>query len=645
MSLKFRGWIIILSFFPDPYPDELLYSVFARYHAWSYHESPKGTLDDLFGIRTITAIVDLPSNLGSLINNLPIGASYQIKDLIFQHTLYPFYAPFQPAERVKKVYQSMINDNGGKIYLWFGLMAGSVIPKQFLQYCPECAINDSNKYGELYWHRIHQVPGVFVCPYHNVFLENSTVRIKQDNRHEYISANLKNCMHISKNHFNDNLPIDRLIKLANEIKWLLDNCLSSHQLNWYQERYIQLLWRKGLVSSGGFVDQVSLNDEFNNYYGNYLLKVFDSDVDKSNENNWLRSIVRKHRKAFHPIRHILLIQYLTGTLEEFFNNGKIYISPKSPFGTGPWPCLNKVADHYNQKIIKTVKVTYDKDIDKPLGTFECTCGFIYSRRGPDLNYNDCYKIGRVKTFGYTWEAKLKELVCQNLSLRQIARNFFVDPATIKKYIAKLELNLMEEHKDKNNLGISSIALCDLETLKQQHRNNWNQIRKMYPKSSKTELRKKGPADFSWLYRHDQEWLNANSPESIKKPLSNRRVNWSDRDEKLLVLVQKAISELLCCNNKPERITIGKIGKKINSLAILQKHMNKLPKTQKLIYSFIEDVESFRLRRVKWAAKIIKENDEPLKQWKIIKVAGLGTNLSKRVVEEIKVLASDKLTDL
>lgn len=41
----------MLTFFPTPYPDEILYSTFARYHMRSANSSIKDTLDDLFGKR------------------------------------------------------------------------------------------------------------------------------------------------------------------------------------------------------------------------------------------------------------------------------------------------------------------------------------------------------------------------------------------------------------------------------------------------------------------------------------------------------------------------------------------------------------------------------------------------------------------
>ena len=84
----------MLSFFPIPYKDEILYSVFARYHIRSGNTSFKSTINDLFGSTNITAVMDLPSNLNKLIENLPVGSKYTAEYLIYNHTLYPFYALF-----------------------------------------------------------------------------------------------------------------------------------------------------------------------------------------------------------------------------------------------------------------------------------------------------------------------------------------------------------------------------------------------------------------------------------------------------------------------------------------------------------------------------------------------------------------------
>ncbi|CUB12447.1 hypothetical protein BN2127_JRS1_04234 [Bacillus cereus] len=58
------------------------------------------------------------------------------------------------------------------------------------------------------------------------------------------------------------------------------------------------------------------------------------------------------------------------------NEGKINL-----FGEGPYICLNKAAEHYNTRIIKTVEIKKFKD--KIKGVFECNCGFSYSKLVPD----------------------------------------------------------------------------------------------------------------------------------------------------------------------------------------------------------------------------------------------------------------------
>jgi hypothetical protein len=84
----------MISFLPKPYPDEILYSILARYHIRSGNTSPKATLKELFNSQTTIATIDLPSNLDYLIKNLQFVSNYQIEDLIYKHTLYPLYSPF-----------------------------------------------------------------------------------------------------------------------------------------------------------------------------------------------------------------------------------------------------------------------------------------------------------------------------------------------------------------------------------------------------------------------------------------------------------------------------------------------------------------------------------------------------------------------
>jgi hypothetical protein len=97
----------MLSFFPKPYPDELLYSTLARYHVRSGNNSPKITIRELFDDPNTIATADLPSNLEALVKRLSLFSQYTVDDLILNNTLYPFYAPFLPTERAIIIKNSM----------------------------------------------------------------------------------------------------------------------------------------------------------------------------------------------------------------------------------------------------------------------------------------------------------------------------------------------------------------------------------------------------------------------------------------------------------------------------------------------------------------------------------------------------------
>lgn len=49
--------------------------------------------------------------------------------------------------------------------------------KRYIRFCPECAKEDREKYGETFWHRAHQIQRIRVCPKHRCFLENTDIAI------------------------------------------------------------------------------------------------------------------------------------------------------------------------------------------------------------------------------------------------------------------------------------------------------------------------------------------------------------------------------------------------------------------------------------------------------------------------------------
>lgn len=615
----------MLGFFPTLYPGELLYSAIARYQIRSGNLSPKSNIEELFNSRTITATADLPCGLDNLVQNLPSYYSITADNLIQNHTLYPFYAPFLPPQRAKQIQESMKNSKGGNIHTTAGVMASTIFTPQYFRFCSECLQSDLDKYGETYWHRLHQIQGVIFCPVHKIPLQNSQIPLKGLNKHQYEAATESNCQTKDlKLEYNQKV-IEQLIRLAQDITLLLENTYPSRTLEWFSKRYQTLLIERNYTNVSGRVKQEKLIDNFLFFYDKDFLEVIDSIVAYEDKSNWLSQIVRKHRKVFHPIRHLLMIRFLGESVDTFFQNNKQY----RPFGKSPWLCLNAAADHYLQPVITDLEISHCLENKKPLGTFICSCGMVYSRTGEDTTEEDKLRIGRVITYGRVWSDKLRELVeVKKLGLRATARELRVDTNTIKRYVALLDLT-PSWTKNKPKVKSPEIESIAPEKIKQQKRDIWLKLQHKYLELSKTELRKLSPDVYAWLYSHDRQWLNENSPK-LKQPKSSvDKVDWNARDREILIQAQNTVNELLN-EDKPLRITISRIGATLGLKALLEKHLPKLPKTKAYLESVVETVEDFQIRRIHWAVEELDRQGEEIMEWKILRLAGLRGEYCVRV---------------
>ncbi|MNW55055.1 hypothetical protein D3C74_326920 [compost metagenome] len=252
----------------------------------------------------------------------------------------------------------------------------------------------------------------------------------------------------------------------------------------------------------------------------------------------------------------------------------------SPFGEGPWPCLNQAADHYRESLIPKVRITRCSDTGKPVGTFTCNCGFSYSRRGPDKKSEDRYRIGRIKSFGPIWKKQLTVYLEDGLSFRSVAKKLGVDTNTVIKY-ARL---------DSENESVS------------------HEVVLLSPQTAKTKAPNK------------------------KRNAIPVRVDWEKRDLELSWEAEEVCKKLLDNQQKkPTRITISSVGKRIGKLSLLEKHKGKLPVTMAILSNHLETVEQYQLRRIQWAAEQM-QNEVPIKRWQLIRKAGIRPGYSHAVSE-------------
>lgn len=305
----------MLDFFTDPYKDELIYSTIARYHFYSGNADFRDTIEECFGKRTMIASLEIGGNFEYLSNAL--GKKYDSERLIAKHTILPYYLPFIDAEIKNEIISAIKFEGSSSIYTKLGIVAGGICKKVGIFYCLICAAEDIREKGEPYIHKEHQLEGILLCPHHGMLLETYPLKKADVSRLEYIrfreqDLNLKA----------ENIEIkdyEKHLKLAKASYFLLDNNLNKVCKEKIFNRYRYLLYKKGFLKGNNTINQRKLDEEFINYYGQDFLKQLHSEIDYYNEYNWLKVISRKSKRASHPLRHLLFINFLCEDIKMFFS--------------------------------------------------------------------------------------------------------------------------------------------------------------------------------------------------------------------------------------------------------------------------------------------------------------------------------------
>jgi Tn7-like transposition protein D/TniQ len=627
----------MISHLPTPNPDELLYSLCARFSYRVRYPNAKSVIQELFGSTTGRAIVDLPNRLGYLAANLPRGTLLTVSNLIDKHTPFPFFSAFIAPERVKQIRKDMQASSGPASHMRSGIM-GSNIPKpSYMRFCPACKQGDKNRLGEVYWHRVHQLPGIEVCPSHQIFLENSRAILREGRQHLLFIPAAKAIESVPIRHINpSSRNHQKVFRIAQDAMWLLNHPIMDTDLKTLYNRYLSLLIDKGFAGYTGSLHVVKLLDEFRRFYPPGLLKHLHCEFSGSDhlKSNWLLQLVRPPKHAQHPLYHLLLMQFLGCTVEEFFQ----LPSELSFFGEGPWPCLNPAADHYMKPVVREFRSGKRLRDNKPIGIFSCECGFAFARTGPDSTPEDRFRIGRMISFEPVWEAKLKELWNDSsLSMSEISRRLGVDPLTARRHATRLKLSFSRS-------GRSSTSLNPATQLKGRHtstawekkrrtyRAKWLSVMKRNRKVTLKALRQKFPRVYTWLRQNDFEWLKDHRPESQRHIQSTSSVDWKRRDAKYAVAVRVAASSIKDAPGRPVQVTKTAIGRTIGAITLLQRKLYKMPLTAQILAGVVETREQYAVRRVWWAADLYRQEDVLPREWQLVMRANV---YSLREVSAVK----------
>lgn len=297
----------MISNFPIPYPDELIYSVIARYAIHNGILSPKYLTEELFNNRNLTPTYDLPSYINKLASYLP--DCYDAIHLINQHTLLPIYQPFQPDTVMRYAVHVLQDEQYKSLHTKLGKNASRIKSVNFFRFCPHCWQEQMEQYGEVYWKRSWQITGYEYCIKHESALFVSAVPCNGLDRRFY-NAHL-NVLIDSSQLFINSQDLKRHLELAKIIEDLLiqSSHIAVQDVSILSNAYFNLLKDRGLLSGQKNINYEKIRHLVLDYWGESFLQYYHLD-DLLSENCWLKNMCRKHRKAFSYLEHLIVLKAL-----------------------------------------------------------------------------------------------------------------------------------------------------------------------------------------------------------------------------------------------------------------------------------------------------------------------------------------------
>jgi len=632
-----------IGFFPTPYPDELLYSVCARYAERVGYPSRVRVVRELFGTES-AAIVDLPKRLNHFLGELP-PHDYSFETILAENTVFRFFAHFLPLERLPLLHAVMAGSDGSSPRIHIGVTKWGFKSPATLRFCPECVIADREIYRETYWHRIHHLSGIDVCATHRVSLEDSdageevTIR-----RCRFISADAN--VRDSKPRGVDPRFESVIIRMAEDAKWLLEYDGPVLGASVLRERYHNLLLQRRFAYYNGGIKATKLLRCFRAFYSEEFLSALNCRLHDG-WCNWLFSILSRNAFPYvqHPLRHLLLISFLGVTIQEVF---KEFVEYK-PFGAGPWPCHNKASDHFGEPVAECQVIDHPQRRDCPLGIFSCRCGFVYTRFGAE---SESDRHNSILSYGFVWEERLVTLWSDTrIHLRDVASELGVSQLSVIRHALRLKLpiNAPGAHR----VGPKTLKRYTKEYRPQRdesiriHRQAWLTTRKTHPEAKRNELIGLANSTYLWLRRFDETWIESNLPPRQRDRVSKCAVpqlDWKAIDGWLPDKISSAAGRIRAKGPEPVRVSITEIIREIGHSNWITRavDLGRLPGTAKALAENLESFEDFKIRVVRWAADAFLEKGIRPSRYRLLCAAHLKSKSgrSPRVQKELDIALAE-----
>lgn len=501
----------------------------------------------------------------------------------------------------------------------FGFGGSSLQKSSIPKFCPLCVQQDIKKHGEMYWHRIHQIPNIMVCVEHNCILQDDPRILRPSGRNLALLSDVDMLLVTKEKNTNDKLL---------EISAILGSILYGQiDINFQTLDYYTLIKEAG-YTKGKRLDTVELKKDLNEYYSLDVINVYFENSQHSYNGDTFRKLIYEKNHTFHPIRHILLWNFLN----KYERN--LNLLKKHPdIVRGPWKCLNKASDHYGESIIKTY---HSRRVSKNnyVYTVKCKCGMVYTQvfetdDKSNINIGKIY----VKEFGHVWLDKLKKLAELNLKPNEIAKTLGVIVPTLFKIASVNKVPLNYNPTEYSIIRNKEVTLS-------RYKKKWLELINKHTTKTIKELKSENRTIYDYIQKNDGKWLketNNKIRDRYQRPGFKPRRDYENLDKILRDDLEIKLEELKKENPKC-RLSVNYICRSTSHEAYiaLEGLFNYYPLSKKFLEENCESLVDYQIRRLWNCANKLNEKNLLITKEKLIIRANLYHHpLSKKHFDAIE----------
>lgn len=462
--------------FPNPLPDETIFSLLCRFHLLAAHSSFRQYTLPLLGINGSRPSNEFPSFLPRLseVSGIPLT------NLVRQMTSIHYYQPFISDDEYNFTCQALKTGDTGSLQSHLGMVANRITPGKYLRFCPTCALKDNEKHGLAYWHKIHQLVGITVCPIHNCHLKEwkrSSVKLFLPWLGVVEDEGLSEECSFSR------LISDEFMDTSTDITLAKIYSRYNHQIN-----------ELGLQTACGQIRQKLfrsfLTDKLNTL--SPLSQAFQYLALQTQKGQYPECLFYQSDSSHHPIKHFFLIYALFDNWSSFIDCDLTETSHTSlgPPRTETSMNWDKALDRVQRgESLRTVSSQYSTTVST-LKIKAQQVGIEVNSRPSKIFKSDERIIWRKLFIGTKTQA--------------IAEGFGVSVGAIEKVLTKFpKLKILR--KRIWYLADFRFHKKQLSTYLQNHCN-----------AKRNHIKNAINASYMWLYKHEKEWLYQNLPPEIPR---------------------------------------------------------------------------------------------------------------------------------